>query len=241
MDLFQNQYFNKFRTVKFYCSLFIFLLLVVTVNAQIDSRNNSTSIPAIESPKDSLDSKNIIPIKPIENPNTFKGLTAPNTTPQFNFPRKEFSMTGGEVFGNPGELYTKQLDNHMSNIREEMYLESKGSEVDVYFGEIKTKSEYVLVQYRDHGAIDGDLIRVSVNDEIFEFRVYLTASFKGFRLDLKEGQNKIDFLALNEGTSMPNTAHFRIIDDQEKVLASDRWSLSTNVKATINVVQIVDK
>ena len=212
---------------------------MVTVNAQIDSRNNSISIPAIESPKDSLDSKSIVPIKPIENDNVFKGLATPNTTPQFNFPKKEFSMTGGEVFGNPGELYTKQLDKQMANIREEMYLESKGSEVDVYFGEIKTKSDFILVQYRDHGAIDGDLIRVSVNDEIFEYRVYLIESFKGFRLDLREGQNKIDFLALNEGTSMPNTAHFRIIDDQQKVLASDRWSLSTNVKATINVFKVV--
>lgn len=219
----------------------MFLSLMVTVNAQIDSRNNSISIPAIESPKDTLDSKSIMPIKPIENQNTFKGLTTPNTTPQFNFPKKEFSMTGGEVFGNPGELYTKQLDKHMANIREEMYLESKGSEVDVYFGEIKTKSEYILVQYRDHGAIDGDLIRVSVNDEIFEYRVYLTGSFKGFRLDLKEGYNKIDFLALNEGDALPNTAQFRIIDDQEKVLASDRWALSTDVKATINIVKIVEE
>lgn len=227
--------------MKFYFSFFVFLFLTASINAQIDSRNNSISIPAIESPKDSLDSKSILPVKPIENQNTFKGLTTPNTTSQFNFPKKEFSMMGGEVFGNPGELYSKQLDKHMSNIREEMYLESKGSEVDVYFGEIKTKSEFVLVQYRDHGAIDGDLIRVSVNDEIFEYRVYLIGSFKGFRLDLKEGYNKIDFLALNEGTSMPNTAHFRIIDDQEKVLASDRWSLSTNVKATINVVRIVEK
>src|SRR5690606_33333784 len=201
--------------------------LTTSIHAQIDSRNNSFSIPAIESPKDSLDSKSILPVKPIENQNTFKGLTTPNTTQQFNFPKKEFSMTGGEVFGNPGELYTKQLDKHMDNIKQEMYLGSKGSEVDVYFGEIKTKSEYILVQYRDYGAVDGDLIRVSVNDEILEFRVYLTASFKGFRLDLKEGYNKIDFLALNEGTSMPNTAHFKIIDDQKKALASDLWALAT--------------
>lgn len=228
--------------MRFYFSFFFFLFLTVSLNAQIDSRNNSISIPAIESPKDSSSSKSIVPIKPIENQNTFKGLTTPNTTtPQINFPKKEFSMMGGEVFGNPGELYTKQLDKHMSNIREELYLESKGSEVDVYFGEIKTKSEFVLVQYRDHGAIDGDLIRVSVNDEIFEYRVYLTASFKGFRLDLKEGSNKIDFLALDEGTALPNTAHFRIIDDQGKVLASDRWALSTDVKATLNVIRIVDK
>lgn len=227
--------------MKFYFSFFVFLFLTASLSAQIDSRNNSISIPAIESPKDSSSSKSILPVKPIENQNTFKGLTTPNTAPQLNFPKKEFSMTGGEVFGNPGELYTKQLDKHMDNIKQEMYLGSKGSEVDVYFGEIKTKSEYILVQYRDYGAVDGDLIRVSVNDEILEFRVYLTASFKGFRLDLKEGYNKIDFLALNEGTSMPNTAHFKIIDDQKKALASDLWALATGVKATINIVRVVEE
>lgn len=210
------------------------------MNAQIDSRNNSISIPAIESPKDSSDSKSILPSKPIEAQNTFKGLSTPKTTPQFNFPKKEFSMAGGEVFGNPGELYTEQLEKHLSGIKDELGLGSKGSEVDLYFGEIKTKSDYILVQYRDYGAQDGDLIRISVNDEIVELRVSLTTSFKGFRIDLKDGYNKIDFLALNEGTSMPNTAHFRIIDDQEKVLASDLWALSTDVKATINIIRVTD-
>lgn len=226
--------------MKLYFSFFVFLFLTVSISAQIDSRNNSISIPAIEAPKDSSSSKSISPIKPIEVPNAFKGLSTPNTAPQFSFPKKEFSMTGGEVFGNPGELYTKQLDRHLDNIKHEMYLGSKGSEVDVYFGEIRTKSEYVMIQYRDYGAQDGDLIRISVNDEIIEFRVYLTNAFKGFRLDLKEGYNKIDFLALNEGSSMPNTAHFKIIDDQKKALASDHWALSTGVKATINVFRIVD-
>src|SRR5690606_41349691 len=125
--------------------------LTTSIHAQIDSRNNSFSIPAIESPKDSLESKSILTVKPIENQNTFKGLTTPNTTSQFNFPKKEFSMMGGEVFGNPGELYSKQLDKHMSNIREEKYLESKGSEVDVYFGEIKTKSVFILVHIHAQG------------------------------------------------------------------------------------------
>ena len=227
--------------MKLYFSFFVFLAFATSISAQIDSRNNSMSIPAIESPKDSSDSKSILPSKPIEAQNTYKGLSTPKATTQFNFPKKEFSMTGGEVFGNPGELYTKQLDKHISNIKEELSLGTKGSDVDLYFGEIRTKSEYVLVQYRDHGAIDGDLIRVSVNDEIFEYRVYLTESFKGFRLVLKKGYNKIDFLALNEGTALPNTAQFRIIDDQEKILTSDRWELSTDVKATLNVFRIVDE
>src|SRR5690606_41185848 len=66
-------------------------------------------------------------------------------------------VCSSDLFGNPGELYTKQLDRHLDNIKHEMYLGSKGSEVDVYFGEIKTKSAYVMIQYRDYGAQDGDL------------------------------------------------------------------------------------
>ncbi|AUP77416.1 hypothetical protein C1H87_01245 [Flavivirga eckloniae] len=142
-----------------------------------------------------------------------------------------------EEFGNPGELYEEQIKRKVNAIKEEQGLGTKGSKVDLYFGDIKTKSKYVYVQYRDYGQVDGDLIRVSVNDEIVEYRVSLSGGFGGFKLTLKEGFNKIDFLALHEGYTLPNTAHFRIIDDQNNILASDLWALSIDVKATIIVVK----
>ena len=221
--------------MKFYASFLILFLFALATHAQIDSKNKSTSIPAVKSKKDSADVKPLLPSKPIKN-NTVNGMSVPKTNTALNFPKKEFSMFG-EKFGNPGELYENRLNKKTKDLKTEMGLGAKGSTTDQYFGDFKTKSKFVKVVYRDFGLQDGDYIRVLINDEILEFRVLLTNSTKGFRLDLKEGFNKIDFMALNEGYAMPNTAEFKVIDDKGNVIAGNRWNLSTGVKATIIVVK----
>ncbi len=220
--------------MKYYFSFLILYLFVFTTNAQIDSKNKSTSIPAVKSKKDSASTSLLSPSKPLDN--RINGMSMPKTNTALSFPKKEFSMFG-EKFGNPGELYEDRLKKETKDLKTEIGLGAKGSTTDQYFGDFKTKSKFVRVVYRDFGLQDGDLIRVLVNDEIYEFRVLLTNSTKGFRLDLKEGFNKIDFLALNEGYSMPNTAEFHVIDDKGKVIAGNKWNLSTGVKATVIVVK----
>ena len=210
-------------------------MFALTANAQIDSKNKSTVIPAVKSKKDSANAKVLLPSEPIKN-NTVNGISVPKTNTAINFPKKEISMFG-EQFGNPGELYEDRLNKKTKELKTEMGLGAKGSTTDQYFGDFKTKSKFVRVIYRDFGLQDGDYIRVLINDEIFEYRVLLTNSTKGFRLNLKEGFNKIDFLALNEGYSMPNTAEFHVIDDKGNIIAGNQWNLSTGVKATIIVVK----
>lgn len=217
---------------------FLFLLLCMlsfTIIAQIDSKKKSIVIPAIESKKDSSNSLNLKPLNSKEN-NSFSGLTIPKTNSDFNVPKKEFSMFG-ETFGNPGELYEKRLTKNIESIKEEMYLGPKGSTTDQYFGDFKTKSKYVYVMYSDYGEQDGDYINVSVNDEIINPRVLLTNASKGFKLDLKEGFNKIDFTALSEGYLLPNTAYFRVVDENQNEITSNYWALSVNVKASIIIVK----
>ncbi|MFD1613774.1 hypothetical protein [Gelatiniphilus marinus] len=221
--------------MKFYAAFFVLCFFALTANAQIDSKNKSTSIPAVKSKKDSAEVKPMLPSKPIKN-NTVNGMSVPKTNTALNFPKKEFSMFG-EKFGNPGELYEDRLNKKTNELKTEMLLGTKGSKTDQYFGDFKTKSKYVRVVYRDFGEQDGDYIRVLVNDEILEFRVMLTNSTKGFKLDLKDGFNKIDFLALNEGYLMPNTAEFHVIDDKGNIIAGNQWNLSSGVKATIIVVK----
>ena len=53
-----------------------------------------------------------------------------------------------------------------------------------------------------------------------------------FKLDLKNGFNVVDFVALNQGTSGPNTAEIIVYDDQGKLVGTNRWNLATGVKAT---------
>jgi len=76
------------------------------------------------------------------------------------------------------------------------------------------------------------LIKVEVNENIVMPAILLTEKAKGFKLDLKSGFNVVDFVALNQGSSGPNTAEIIVYDDQGKLVGTNRWNLATGVKAT---------
>lgn len=226
--------------MKFFLSLFILISATFFVNAQIDSRNNSMVIPAIESEKQVENNSTAIPLEPKvkNNSSNLGNLNVPKPSMSLEAPKKTFTLFS-EKFGNPGELYTKQLEDQLANTKlspEEVEMRN-GSLTDQYFGDFKSTAKFVNVSYRDHGAIDGDIIQVRLNDDVVEARVFLTGGFKGLKLDLKKGFNKIDFVALNQGSSGPNTAQFRVVDDLGNVISSNQWNLSTGVKATIIIVK----
>lgn len=224
--------------MKSYILYFIFFAFSLSTYAQLDSRSGSFAIPAVETEKEKKDVNPILPEESEKKDNAF-GLNIPSNTPSLDAPEKEFSMFSQENFGNPGELYVKQIDKNIEDIRlskEELELRN-GSTTDQYFGDFKTGANAVNVVYRDHGYTDGDIIQVLVNDDIIYPRVFLTGGFKGFKLELKPGFNKIDFLALNQGESGPNTAEFRVTDDTGTVISQNQWNLATGVKATIIVVK----
>ncbi len=108
---------------------------------------------------------------------------------------------------------------------------------DQMLGEVLTGSEYVNVKYRDHEYVDGDLIRVYVNGDIVQSRVFLNGSFGGFNLTLEPGVNRIEFEALNQGTSGPNTAELHVYDDKGRIISAKEWNLLTGRRAIITVVK----
>lgn len=220
----------------FYLFFFAFLFGTWTSNSQIDSRRKSISIPAVKSPKDSLDSKAILPAKPKKN-DPFNGMTIPKNLPELNFPKKEFSMFPQEEFANAGELYTKKLDKIEKGLLPEGHGDYAGLKEDAYWGDYKTTSKYINILYRDHSAIDGDLLRVLVNGDVIRSREYLGGSFSGFKLDLQKGFNKIEFYAINEGSSIPNTAQYKIVDDKDQVITGKIWALSAGVKVTVIIIK----
>lgn len=223
--------------MKHYILLMCMMCFILSVNAQIDNKKRSLAIPAIEAKKDTADTSPLTPSKPIEN--KVFGMNKPNVSPILELPKREFSMFPQEEFGNPGELYVKRIDKNIEDLKlsPEEVEQRNGSKTDQFLGDFKSKSKFVNVVYRDHGYTDGDLIQVLVNDDIIYPRVYLTGGYKGFKLDLQVGFNKIDFLALNQGDSGPNTAEFQVIDDEGKIVSHNQWNLATGVKATIIVVK----
>lgn len=106
-----------------------------------------------------------------------------------------------------------------------------------YLGDFKSGSKFVKFLYRDHEYVDGDRVRVYLNDHVIHPNILLTGEFQGFYIDLEKGFNKIDIEALNQGESGPNTAQFVMYDDNKQVISSNIWNLATGVKATVIIVK----
>ena len=65
----------------------------------------------------------------------------------------------------------------------------------------------------------------------------LQERFKQLTVDLISGFNKIDFVALNQGESGPNTAEIRVYDNEGMLLTANQWNLATGTKATLIVAK----
>jgi len=104
----------------------------------------------------------------------------------------------------------------------------------------KGSSERFGDQYlgdRDHEYVDGDRVKIIANGKVADPNILLTGSFKGVNVDLKKGFNTIEFIALNEGSSSPNTAHIEVYDDKGQLIYSNRWLLSQGSKATFIITK----
>lgn len=129
---------------------------------------------------------------------------------------------------NPEELFKNNaLYKREANVEGIFYRRNE------YLGGFITKSAYSTVRYRDAAFVDGDKIRVYLNDKVIEPEVLLDGEFKGFKINLVKGINKIDFEALNEGSASPNTAEFQVFDDKGAVIESSQWNVGTGYKAVI--------
>ncbi len=106
---------------------------------------------------------------------------------------------------------------------------------DFYLGDLETNSDYIIIKCRDHEYVDGDRIRLMINGAVIHPNISLSAVFYVVDVDLDDGYNNIDFIALNEGESSPNTAQLIVIDEFGKQLSNKKWLISTGYKAKLVV------
>ena len=200
---------------------FLVLLLVLFVSNSFSQVENSTRKIDIKPPKSSV---NIPPVIN-KNPNsfTFKKIEKKKD-------EKGFMIADNEYFLNPGDTYLKRLNKEKEK-------NPNNYTGDAYLGDVKTISETANIVCRDFEYVDGDRVSIMVNDEIVVQNLTLNYSFRGINLKLKEGFNKIDFIALNQGDSGPNTAELRIYDDNDVLISSNQWNLATGAKATLIIVK----
>ena len=211
---------------------YFFALSLITISssglyAQIDNPMGGLAIPKTNttvSPK--IPAKTELPSTVVPPKRTFTGADLTKK-------ESEFSMVKKEEFVNRGTEYQDKVNASVQR---------KGESNEAYrgnqsFGEIRTKSAYLDILSADYGLEDGDRIRVLVNDRVVIQEFTLTNNIRGLQLQLLPGFNKIEFEAMNQGTSGPNTAQFTIYDDKEKQLMSNQWNLATGFKASVMVIK----
>ena len=145
----------------------------------------------------------------------------------------KINMMDQEAFIDPSEYYTSRMNKKKGEKNKNAdYFKN-----DMYLGDFKTGEQNINVVLRDHEYPDGDMIQIRVNDKVIIGSIVLEESFKGVSIELEEGFNRIDFIALNQGESGPNTAELKVYTHSGMLVGSNRWNLATGVKATYIVVK----
>ena len=225
--LFLPQYWYLMIPMKF-SLVFVFLLLFTLHSfGQLDGTIKSIKI---ENSDKNLD------IKPSNQGTALKFPSVLDKKPDYNL--KDSLMARNVKMLPDTELKQAGYDLKIDpKVREKESSASKAHYGDMYLGDVKTTSKFVGIVCRDHEFVDGDRVKITSNDQVVEPNLFLTASFKGINLDLNKGFNRLDFEALNQGSSGPNTAQVDVYDDKGKLIYSNRWNLSTGSKASLIIVK----
>jgi len=104
-------------------------------------------------------------------------------------------------------------------------------------GKLETNTKKIRIECRDHSYVDGDRIKLYVNEKVIRRSITLQAGYYSVSIDLIEGFNRIDIEALNQGSSGPNTAEFKVFDENGNLLASKDWNILTGYVATLIVLK----
>jgi len=136
-----------------------------------------------------------------------------------------------EQFANPREIPKNAVPKFQGDENTKVFRRNQS------FGEFRTKSNMVKILCRDHMAEDGDIVKVMINNMVVNARLFLTNGFKTIEVGLTPGFNKIEFEALNQGTSGPNTAEFHIFDDKNQLITANQWDLATGFKGSVMIIK----
>ena len=231
---------------------YILFFTVLTVSAQTEFNSGFKSIPS--APKFNAKPKKI-PASEVKKPEEVKtdmpDIKTPNVfdntsiTPKSRFQvgeeKSKFTMSTENDFANPGDRYVAKMEKDLDkSLRDAGLKEGRGTLIkrNISLGDFKTNAAYFIVKFRDFGAIDGDLVKVSSNDKVIQQQLLLDSNFKQVKIILDKGFNKLDFEALNIGSLGGNTAEIRVYDDKGNLITQDYWdNLAAGFKASILVTK----
>ena len=216
--------------MKFFTTSIFFLCFVYAAMAQVNDSQKGIKIDPVDSTMQvelKLSFK-LSPVKGLTNKNIRYTLSY-KSLPESNKKKYTVDMT------KKSSLVDKEwtIKQRFSEDRQEL----REFEKDDYLGDLRTTSKTIVIKCRDHEYVDGDRIKLTVNDVVIHPNIRLYGDFYTIDVDLKEGYNTINFIELNEGESSPNTAQLMVLDPDGNTLASNRWLIRTGYKATLVIIK----
>lgn len=199
------------------------------IDAQIDARQGGFKISAIDSATVEVPKDAQLKLSPIT------GLSNKDIRPTINFTAltEPFKKKSGVNMVQKSNLVqpTWTIKQKFGEDQKDLSQFSK----DYNLGELSTKSKIIVIKCRDHEYVDGDRIKLMLNNAVIHPNIVLKGDFFVIDVDLVDGYNNISFVALNEGTSSPNTAQLKVYDQEGNLLASNKWLIRTGYKANLTI------
>lgn len=208
----------QFKYMKSGILLLVMLLVGLGTYAQIEIPRTTNTGGLL---KAEPDSKSGFPLLKAEEPKESKYLK--NDDPK----KIDFRKTNDELI-TAGDVVEKKWkkDRDIKNSYKE----------DQYLGDFTTGGKFVELYARDHEYVDGDKVRIIVNGVEIQ-SITLGGGYHPILVKLESGFNNIEFEALNQGTSGPNTAELKVLDEDGKLVTTKVWNLLTGAKASLIVVK----
>ena len=208
----------------------LFLLIFIYVNyLSYSQQDTSVKTLIIKSLEDNEIPINTFPVKvPL-----VRGLTNKLVVPFFNYNLNNALKKPDLDITKKTDLVTPTWD--IKQTFKEGNSASTKFRKDYYLGELETDSKYIIIKCRDHEYVDGDRIKLLLNNIVIHPNINLTGSYYTIDIDLIEGYNNIEFVALNEGESSPNTAQLSVFDENGVNLSNNKWLITTGYKARLVV------
>ena len=212
--------------------LFIFIGLFSALNwghSQAETINESLRIKAKELANKDENSPSLFQLSPVRGLTNKDFQITMGIPPIDGFSKKERGITTERDVVDPSWDIKQKFNENQKDV-------SKFNK-DYYLGDIKTKSKFIRIVCRDHEYEDGDRIKLVLNKATIHPNITLRNSGYTIDIKLKEGLNSVEFYALNEGSSSPNTAELKVIDESGSVISSGQWLLTTGYKARLIVLK----
>ena len=208
----------------------LFLLIFIYINyLSYSQQDTSVKTLIIKSLEDNEIPINTFPVKvPL-----VRGLTNKLVVPFFNYNLNNALKKPDLDITKKTDLVTPTWD--IKQTFKEGNSTSTKFRKDYYLGELETDSKYVIIKCRDHEYVDGDRIKLLLNNIVIHPNITLTGTYYTIDIDLIEGYNNIEFVALNEGESSPNTAQLSVFDENGVNLSNNKWLITTGYKARLVV------